>query len=174
MLGSLTPNPRRKQGFTFLELLVVLSILAVITAMIVPIYGASVSAMQRRSLRGDFVATIYYLQELSIQQSRELRLYVDDDEGTYWAEGWVSGLGDDKVFEALTDRKLGDVQPFPDSLKITRIQARKDRGRSQHYIAFYPSGGCDPAKIRFGELRGGKTTFSIETTGALGDVVVTP
>lgn len=163
-----------QRGFTFLELLVVLSILAVLTAMIVPVYGASVSAMQRRSLRGDLVATIRYLQELSIQQSRELRLYVDTREGTYWAEGWVAGLGDDKVFEALHDSKLGAMQTFPGSLKITRIQARKDRGNRHHYIAFYPTGACDPAKIRFGKRRGGKATFTIETTGTLGDVVVTP
>ena len=103
----------RNRGFTFLELIVVLSILAVITAIIVPIYGASVSALSVRGARGDFTATIYYLQELSIQQSRELRLYVDERAGTYRAEGWISGMGDDKLFEPIVDRALAEVYPEP-------------------------------------------------------------
>jgi prepilin-type N-terminal cleavage/methylation domain-containing protein len=168
-----TGRPRQTGGFTFLELVVVLAILAVITAAVIPVYGASIAAMKQRSFRGDLTATIYYLQELSIQQSRELRLYVDRREGSYWTERWVSGFGEDKVFEPLGDRNIGQEKSLPGALKITRIKARDDRGTGINFIAFYPNGSCDAATISFGERRGGKTTFRIETTGALGDVLVT-
>ena len=156
-------------GFTFLELVVVLTILALLTAIIIPVFGESVSAMQRRSARGDFVALLYFTGELAVRESREMRLYLDDRNGAYWVEGWVSGHGDDKRFEPLADRSQGGVRYFPEQLAITRVRARTDRARNLHYIAFLPSGACDRASVRLsnGEREGATT---IATTGALGGV----
>ena len=162
------------RGFTFLELLVVVSILAILTAAIIPVYGASLSAMQRRSLRGDMVAAIYFLQELSIHQSRELRLLIDTRKGAWYAAGWTAGMGEEATFEPLDERSLGSPQSIPDSLAVSQVKARRDRESGLDYIAFYPNGACDPAEIRFGPRRGGDATFTIETTGALGEVRVTP
>lgn len=165
---------RRIPGFTFLELLVVISILTLLSAAIIPLYGASVRAMQRRSVRGDFVATLYYLQELSIHQSRELRLLIDSRAGTYHAEGWSAGVGGASRFEPLNDRELGTIHSFPESLAVRSIKARRDRTTNQHYIGFYPDGSCDPAEVHFGPWQGGPTSFTVETTGALGEVQVSP
>lgn len=165
---------RRNQGFSFLELVVVMTMLAVLTAIIIPAFGASVTAMKHRSARGDFVALLYFVGELAVRESREVRLYIDDRQGTYWVEAWVSGHGDDKVFEPLDDRAHGGVRQFPAEFDITRLRARQDRGQEGRYIAFYPSGACDQASIRIANGGRGEGSTTIATTGALGQVAVTP
>jgi len=166
------PARRGAGGFTFLELIVVLSILAVLTAIIVPVFGDSVTAMKRRSARGDFVAQLYFVQELAVRESREMRLYIDTRRGAYWIEGWVSGHGDDKIFEALANHSQGGVRYFPEQIKIGRIQARTDRGRKVHYIAFLPTGACDKASLQFANGARGEGSTTIATTGVLGGVEV--
>ena len=163
---------RPTAGFTFLELMVVVAILAVLTAAIIPVYGASVSAMKKRGARGDLVATVLYLQELSIRQSRELRLYIDDDNGRYWAAGWVDGLGEAKTFAPLDDRTLEGGGQLPDGLVFTRLDVRRDRSNGLHFIAFYPNGACDTAELRLGDRKGGRATATIQLSGALGGVSV--
>lgn len=167
-----TVTRRGAGGFTFLELIVVISILAILTAIIVPVFGDSVSAMKRRSARGDFVALVYFVQELAVRESRELRLYIDTRQGAYWVEGWVDGHGDDKVFEALPERSQGGVRHFPEQFTVTRIQARTERGRGLHYIAFFPTGACDKASIQVSNGGRGEGRTTIATTGVLGGVEV--
>lgn len=162
----------RTAGFTFLELVVVVSILAILTAAIVPVYSASIAAMKRRGARGDLVATVLYLQELSIRQSRELRLYVDADDGQYWAAGWVSGLGEDRAFAPLADRDLGERRNLPEGLEWSRLQAKRDRRTGAHFVAFYPNGASDPATLRVGTRGGGRATFTMTIAGPLGEVSV--
>ena len=110
---SMPAAKRGAGGFTFLELIVVLSILAVLTAIIVPVFGNSVSALKRRSARGDFVAQVYFVQELAVRESREMRLYIDTRKGAYWIEGWVEGHGDDKAFSTLSDQSQGACATSP-------------------------------------------------------------
>ncbi len=174
MKGKHTVIRRGSNGFTFLELIVVLSILAVLTAIIVPVFGDSVSAMKRRSARGDFVALILFVQEQAIRESRELRLYMDTRSKAYWVEGWVSGHGDEKVFEPLADRSQGGRRYFPESLAISRIQARTDRGSRTHYISFFPTGACDKASIEFSTGIRGDARTGVKTSGVLGGVEVSP
>ncbi len=162
------------RGFTYLELLVVVSILAVLTAAIVPLYSISVRSLQQRSVRGDFVATIYFLQELSIQQSRELRLHIDPEENAWSVTGWVSGMGEDKVFEPLAFQALGEPHPFPEAMPVQRLRGTRAQGQSARHLTFYPNGACDRVAIRFGPPNSTRPLMTIETTGTLGGVVVSP
>ncbi len=166
-------HARRAGGFTFLELVVVVALLTIITAAIVPLYGASMGAMKRRAARGDLVATIQYLQELSIRQSRELRLHLDKDTGNYWATGWVAGIDEDATYMPLADTALGETRQLPDSLQFGRVTARRDRGGS-YYITFYPNGASDAARIQLNGRKGDEKDIEIEITGALGEILVTP
>lgn len=160
-------------GFTFIEMVVVITLLAILTAVIVPVYGNSISAMKARSARGDFVAVLFFAQELAVRESREIRVCLDERDGAYWLEGWTAGFGDDKVFEIVTDASRTGVRHFPDSVELSQVRARADRKRNLHYIACFPNGACDRASIRIaGEGRGEPDT-TIATTGTLGGVEVT-
>lgn len=161
-------------GFTFIEMVVVVMLLSVITAIIVPLYGNSISAMKARSARGDFISVLFFAQELAVRESREVRLYMDDRAGAYWLEGWRSGFGDDKVFEVLADGQQGAPHHFPDALSFSRVRARNDKKRNLSYISCFPNGACDRASIRISEQERGERDTTISTTGSLGGVEVRP
>lgn len=167
--------PRRTRsgpGFTLLELIVTVSILAVLTAVIVPLYGSAVTALQRRGAQGDLVARLLYAQELAVREGREIRVYLDGRAQAYWLEGWAGGDGDDKRFEPLADPAAGGVHTLPPGMRIARLDARTDRARRMPYVACLPNGACDRVRIRL--ARGDEPGATITTTGILGGVEVTP
>lgn len=164
---------RSSAGFTFIEMIVVVTLLAILSAAVVPLYGKSVRALQARSARGDFVALLLFAQELAVRESREVRLCIDEREGTYWIEGWTGGLGEEKTFAPLNDGQNGGLHRFPESSRLSRVRARDDGRRDVKYIACMPNGGCDRASIRISGESRGKGDTTIATTGVLGGVDIT-
>jgi prepilin-type N-terminal cleavage/methylation domain-containing protein len=161
-------------GFTFIEMIVVMTVLALLTAVIVPVYGNSLSALRARSARGDFVALLFHAQERAVREAREIRVCLNEKDRSYWLEGWVAGLGDGKVFEVVKEGRHTGVYHFPDSVVLSRVRARSERGRQVKFIACFPNGASDRASIHIaGEGRGAKD-ITIATTGALGGIAVTP
>lgn len=161
-----------QSGFTLIEMVVVLALLALITAIIVPVYGNSIMAMKARGACGDFVAELLFAQELSVREAREVRLYLNERERTYWLEFWISGFGEEKVFEVRSDGPGSGVHHVPESVKLTQIRARSGIGRGLYYITCFPNGACDRSSLRMeedGETARGST---ISTTGVLGGVKV--
>ncbi len=158
-------------GFTLLELIVVLTLIGVITACVVPIYAGSMNAVATRGARSDFISKLRFIQELSVRESREFRMCIDDENSTYWVER-LAGLEDnEKVFQPV-EEDYGVETRLPDYLKITRVKARKLRGSNTYFIACHPNGACDAASVTMtdGRLRGGG--FTIEVAGTLGRVEV--
>lgn len=165
---------RSAAGFTFIEMIVVVTLLAMLSAAVVPLYGHSVRALQARSARGDFVALLFFAQELAVRESREVRLCINDREGTYWLEAWAGGLGEEKTFEPLPDGQDGALHHFPEASHLTRVRARDDARRNVKYIACMPNGGCDRASIRISVEGREERATTIATTGVLGGVEITP
>lgn len=159
-------------GFTLLELIIVMTLLAVITAAVVPVFGATLKRLQLRSAQDDFVTTLAFTQDMAVRNSREYRLYVDPDEGSYWAMRLVSEGLDEKKFEDVSER-WGRVQYFPEYLDMRKPRLAKDRERDAYYIACYPNGACDRIKIRLEDTRDRRRKFEVETLGTLGQFEVT-
>lgn len=164
----------RQGGFTFIEMIVVVTVLAILTAVIVPVYGNSISAMRARSARGDFVALLFHAQERAVREAREIRVCLNEEDRSYWLEGWVSGIGEDKVFEILKEGPHTGVYRFPDSVVLSQIRARSDRGRKVQFIACFPNGASDRSSIQIASGERGAPDTTIATTGALGGIEVTP
>ena len=159
------------RGFTLLELIVVLSILATISAAVVPIYGSSMQSLDIHNARRDFLAVLHFVQQRAVSESREYRLYINEDEGCYWAM-YLAGVEDEeKVFE-YAPTEFGERIYFPEHLHISRINAEKDRKRKAHYVACYPNGACERIKITFEDDRGRRRRFRVETHGYMGKIEV--
>ncbi len=160
-----------RNGFTLLELIVVMTILAVISMAVVPVYVAGMTAVEIRNARSDFIATLRFIQELSIKESREYRLYISQDDGTYWVMR-LSGLKDtEKQFEPVVE-EFGVEKRLPEYLKITRVQARKERSGNARFIACLPNGASDQAVVSMRDQRMRGRSFDIEVKGVLGKVEV--
>lgn len=158
-----------RRGFSFIELLVVMSLLALIAAALVPVYGPSVGAMRARSARGDFTATLLFAQELAIREGREIRVMLDTEGQAWWLEGWESGRGDKKVFTPL---EVDGERKFPEAATLTRVRARAAGGKGRYFIACYPNGACDRASLQWRAPGERASTWTLTTTGVLGGIEV--
>lgn len=83
-----TYRVRERSGYTLLELVVVMIILAILTSAIVPIFGESIKRLRRDGALDGLIASMKYAHERSIMDSVEYRFYMDDDKNCYWLESW--------------------------------------------------------------------------------------
>ncbi|MBW7866485.1 MAG: type II secretion system protein [Candidatus Hydrogenedens sp.] len=159
------------RGFTLLELIVVMTILSVISMAVVPVFLSGMTAVEVRNARSDFIATLRFVQELAVKESREYRVYISEEDGTYWVMR-LSGLKDtEKQFEPV-EEEFGAEKRFPEFLKITRIKARRDRGGNARFIACLPNGASDQAVVSLQDQRVRGRSFDIEVKGVLGKVEI--
>jgi len=77
----------------------------------------------------------------------------------------------EKVFTEET-REYGRLREFPEQLTVDRVKARKDRERSAYFIACYPNGACDIARVDLLDARNRRQRTTIETTGVVGKLEV--
>jgi prepilin-type N-terminal cleavage/methylation domain-containing protein len=165
------PHKAGVHAFTLIELVVVVALLAVLTGMVVPMFGASLRGIQQKGTRNDFVSLIAFLQARAVVESREYRLYMREKEGEFWAARHTAMDGEDKVFEPV-EEDFGKLEKLPPRVEFDVSKAPRDSRQKANYIGFYPNGACDRALITLRDPRDAKKVFSIKTTGALGRVEV--
>ena len=149
-----------------------LSVMTIVTAAIVPVYGSSMANMQLRSVQNDFVALLAFVQERAVSDSREYRLYLNEQDRTYWVMYLAGKEDDEKLFEPVTEA-YGKVHYLPEWLTLGRSKKlRKDRHQDAYYIACFPNGVCDRVELSFKDERSRDTGFKIITLGAMGKIKV--
>lgn len=163
----------RGNGFTLIELIIVVTMLGILTAVVVPIYSGSMASMRIRNTQSDVVALLQYIQERAVTDGREYRLYIDPRENTFWVMYLAGRDGDEKVFEAET-REYGRERDFPEGLVVEQMsgKAKKDRKRNAYYVACFPNGACDLATIRLADAANRRRHVTIKTTGVMGKLEV--
>ncbi len=162
-----------RTGFTFLELIVVLALLAVISSIIVPVYIRSMNTIQMRSARDSLIGTLRFIQELSVKESREYRLYIDVKNNLYWVTRLAEVVDGEKRFEPI-DETWGQKTPLPDQFVISNMKARKDKGDKALFIACQPNGASDQAEISVRDSRAGGKKYKILVHGPMGKIEIQP
>jgi general secretion pathway protein H len=113
---------RRSAGVTLLELLIVLSIMALIAAMTVPMLSGPVSGAALKGAAREVAAGLRYARSESVSTRRETRLVFDLEQRTFRIDrdARVHQLPkgvDLKLFTAqsdIADAKTGAIRFFPD------------------------------------------------------------
>jgi len=166
-----TPHKGRG-GFSLLELMVVMIMLVVITTAIIPLYSATMNALQLRNSRSDITGLLGAVQERAVSESREYRIYFNEENSTYWVAA-LSGYEDgEKVFEK-SDERFSQEQRLPKNITISDIKAHKDRNvKNTHHVACYPNGASDRAQIT---IQNGSSGAKVEILleGVSGAITVT-
>ena len=152
-----------------MELIIVLTILAVMSAAAIPVFSGSLGTVESDHAVRDFVALIKYAQERAVTDLREYRLYLDPEKGRYFLMTLQRTAEGKKRFKAL-DEKQGEALFLPSRLTMKKPSAKKDRKLGLYYVSFYPSGACDEATITLQSKDSGK--IKIETGGSLGKIKV--
>jgi prepilin-type N-terminal cleavage/methylation domain-containing protein len=171
--GSALTGTHDRTGFTFLELIVVLALLAVITSVIVPVYIRSMNSLQMRSARDSLIGTLRFVQELSVKESREYRLYIDVKNNLYWVTRLAEVVNGEKRFEPVVET-WGAKTTLPDQFVITNLKARKDKGEKALFIACQPNGASDKAEISVRDSRAKGKKYKILVLGPMGKIEIKP
>lgn len=169
MTAHRSNNTDHTGGFTLIELIIVVTILAIMSAAVMPVFSGSFSKIQAEHSVRDFVATVRFAQEHAVTAGTEFRLYVDPDLNTYGLGRLVAVDGEDKIFEPVAIQQLETVQ-LPRRLTLKAVRAKKEKTRGGYYVAFYPSGACDDARINITNEDG--KIFYVDTEGGIGRLKV--
>lgn len=158
----------RVEGFSLLELIVVLTVLATMTMMVMPVFKGSLSdAGVEHSMR-DMHAMIKSARSLAMSEGNEYRIYFNEKKNLYWVGRW-SGFGDkgERLFTPSSDVREPIVM-LPPSLQLVKPRkADYDRKRKEQYITFFPSGVCSPSPTEITvNVRGSRSKkYRIEIEG---------
>lgn len=159
----------RTAGFTLIELIIVMTFIALISAAVIPIYQGSLTRIQKDRATRDFIAYMKYAQERAITDATEYRFYISDKDNAFWVMRLDKREGDEKEF-AYPDEGASEVKYLPESVTVEKAKARRDKDRDARFIAFYGSGACDYATITLEDEEGNQ--IKLETKGRLGQFEV--
>ena len=157
------------RGFVLLELLVVVTILAIMFGTMTPLFRRSYTDLRIRNAYKDIAAIVKHAQERAIMEEREFRVNFDEKEGTYW----LSYREDPMEFPANfvnLNTDAGRPKLLPEGVAFTDIRANRDRETHAQYITFYPNGTADRATVRLRDVR--YRSFIMETGRDTGIVIV--
>jgi len=118
------------RGFTLLELLVVLAVVALIAAVVVPAIGTGSSSQPARRAAWDVAAALRTARADAIRRNGESVLTLDVDERTY-------SVGDDET-----------ARPLPEDVTYTVLTAEGERkNESRASIRFFADGSSTGGRV---------------------------
>jgi len=158
---------RACSGFTLMELIIVLTIISIISAAVIPVFGGSFSSIRRDHALRDFLSALRYAQERAVAETREYRVVIDPETRSYYITALEKFDRGEKSFEPI-DERFGKRMTFPEEFEIKKPSARRDRETRTFFIAFFPNGGCDEAIIPF--TVNGRREVSVLTNGRKGHI----
>jgi len=139
-------------GFTLLELLIVLMLMGLITALTIPVFSGSVSTTQLKSAAREVAAGLRLARDQAIAQKSPTVLELD-----------VTA----RAFRVLPDPR---VHALPSGIDIKLFTAQSDLVNDRvGAIRFYPDGGSNGGRIT---LAAGERKYDVDVDWLTGRVAI--
>lgn len=143
---------RAGSGFTLLELLIVLMIMGLITALTIPVFGGGVSTTELKSAAREVAAGLRLARGQAIAQKAQAALELD-----------VTG----RAFRVLPDPRM---HTLPAGIDIKLFTAQSDLVNDRiGAIRFYPDGGSNGGRVT---LAAGERKYDIDVDWLTGRVAI--
>jgi general secretion pathway protein H len=140
------------RGVTLLELLIVLSIMAIVAAMVVPMLGPGVSSSEMKSAARQIAAALRAARGDALVTRQETRLILDLEQRTYQVE---------------RDPRL---HVLPKQLEMKLYTAQRDIvDEKVGAIRFYPDGGSNGGRVT---IAAGERKYDIDVDWLTGRVAI--
>lgn len=125
---------RSTRGFTLIELIVVLAVLGLITALAMPMFAGALPGARLKAAARDLGAELRYARAQAIAGNRETTLTIDLAARRYAILGARTGPGESRA--------------LPEELEIKVRTARRElAGDARASIRFFPDGGSTGGRI---------------------------
>ena len=141
----------RSEGFTFVELIVVLAILAGLAALVAPSFSRTVESARLRAAASDVRSTFARARALAVASARERSAVFDLSRGEF-------GVDNEAVRLLPETIRLGAVLPGGDRL---------DRGSVR--FRFFPDGGGEEGEISVTAQDGGALRVTVDPLTGLSE-----
>lgn len=141
----------RTKGFTFVELIVVLAILAGLAALVAPSFSRTVASARLRTAASDVRTTFARTRALAVATARERSAVFDLSRGEF-------GVDNEAVRVLPETIRLGAVLPGGDPL---------DRGSVR--VRFFPDGGGEEVEISVTAEDGGALRVTVDPLTGLSE-----
>lgn len=141
----------RTKGFTFVELIVVLAILAGLAALVAPSFSRTVASARLRTAASDVRSTFARTRALAVATARERSAVFDLSRGEF-------GVDNEAVRVLPETIRLGAVLPGGDPLDGGSVRVR-----------FFPDGGGEEVEISVTAEDGGALRVTVDPLTGLSE-----
>jgi len=161
------PGPTRAAGFTLLELIVVLFILALAAALVAPVFTRSFGQLRLKAAARDLAALCRFARTQAIANQVVLEVVLDRRANAYWLRGpeWVvSRLGGIEQVATAEDPeqpwqvrlRQARVRPLPVgvTLKSVILDPGTLREDERGAIVFFPQGSSTGGEVWVSDEKG--------------------
>jgi prepilin-type N-terminal cleavage/methylation domain-containing protein len=136
---------RRTEGFTLVELMVVLFILSVLAALAAPSFSRTLVSARLRASASDVRATFARARSLAVAGGRERAVVFDLEKGEY-------GLDNDAVRRG-----------FPEPVRLGGVRlVGEENARGDARVRFYPDGSAEEAEVSVDSGDGGSIRVKVD------------
>jgi len=160
---------RARDGFTLLELLIVMIIIVIAAFAVRPTFGKAIEGNQERTALRQLVGFFQLARTQSVAKGRLVRLTFEPMEATFAAEVQTEPDRDPTVFDPMRLLGRSGIQ-LPDSLSVSRlaIGGQEVSARDRADIYFYPDGRTDGVSMLLADDYGREVL--VEVSSATGRV----
>ena len=138
MLAMTSFAPAKCRGFTLIELMVVLTLLAVIAGLAAPGFRSTIARQKLSTAANDLLSSALQARSEAIKANQQT--IVQPVVSTDWAQGWrvYVDVDKDKAYTEGTDTFVTSVPPVADS--VTVVDTEFFNSSVGNLIAFDPNG----------------------------------
>ncbi|NRB40257.1 MAG: type II transport protein GspH [Pseudomonadales bacterium] len=130
----------KNNGFTLIELMVVISIVAILATIAIPNFTTLIKNTQMRSQSNDVLGFFKYARATAIKRNETI--HIGSTDGQNWQQGmaiWVDGnSGTANQFDPDSDETLRIATALPQGFSLTQAS-------SQQFYTFKPNGELSSA-----------------------------
>ncbi len=137
---------RFQKGFTFLELLTVLALMALLLGLVTPTFYRGWERERLRATLRELSATLRVARSVAVTEGARKRVFVDLDQGRYWLEG------------------TGRQGRLPPGSRVAQASlVWQDPSHRLGYISFFSDGASSGGRLELEGPRGGRYVLSVDT-----------
>jgi general secretion pathway protein H len=168
--GTCSPS----SGFSLFELLVVILIIGLISALVTPRMAASLPGVQLKSAARAVAASLRYARSKAVYESRPYIALFDGTQKLLAVEPIETPMDmveSDDIRKILNTSGLQNVYEFPDGIEFGVLNTHDaDEGSDIVPIFFFPRGDSTGAKIVLRNLRRKQYTITVDTITGLVEI----